>query len=80
MVTEKIKQQLLRETSDNAHVLLTFCREQYGMPVEALMALILGSGSLAVGIGMSRDDLLEGVGKAWDFAQEARKEGHRHAH
>ena len=80
MVTEKIKQQLLRETSDNAHALLTFCRDQYGMPVEALMALILGSGSLAVGIGMSREDLLEGVGKAWDFAQDARKEGNRHAH
>lgn len=80
MVTEKIKQQLLRETTDNTQVLLTFCRDQYGVPVEALMALILGSGSLAVGIGMSREDLLEGVGKAWDLAQDARKEGNRHAH
>lgn len=80
MVTEKMKQSLLRETTENTQVLLTFCRDQYGVPVEALMALILGSGSLAVGIGMSRDDLLEGVGKAWDFAQDARKEGNRHAH
>lgn len=80
MVTEEKLQQVLKQATKDTSELLTFCRDQYGMPVDALMALVLGSGSLAVAVGMSRDDLLEGVGKAWDFAQAARGEGSDHVH
>ena len=71
MTTEKLREQILTQTAQNTSLLLDFCRASYDRPVEALMALILGSGSLARHLGMSRQDLLEGVGKAWDCSSKA---------
>lgn len=70
MVTEKELQRKVQEVPKNAKVLLDFCLLEYETPIEALMALILGSGTLAVAVGMDRADLLEGIGKAWDMSDE----------
>ena len=80
MVTEKMKQQVLLETAADTHALLEFCLAKYDLPVSALMALILGSGTMAVAIGMSREDLLEGVGHAWDFAERRAPKESDHVH
>lgn len=80
MVTEKQLQQMLLETTDNTRMLMDFCMSRFGLPVDGLLALILGSGSLAAALGMSREDLLEGVGRAWDFAQARLPKEADHVH
>ena len=78
MVTEKQLQQALRQTTEDTSRLLDFCISEYGKPVDALMAMVLGAGSLAATLGMSKAALLEGVGLAYDTHVDG--EGPDHVH
>lgn len=78
MVTEKQLQQVWQQTTEDTSRLLDFCLSEYGKPVDALMAMILGAGSLAVHLGMSKAALLEGVGLAYDTHVDG--EGPDHVH
>lgn len=54
-----------REVLQNARKLLTICHDTFGYPVDALMAMVLGSATLAHGIGMPLDHLLQGITAAY---------------
>jgi len=54
-----------REALQNARKLLTICHDTFGYPVDALMAMVLGSATLAHGIGMPLDHLLQGITAAY---------------
>jgi hypothetical protein len=53
------------ETLRNAKKLMTLCSENFSHPVDALMAMVLGSATLAHGIGMTLPHLLEGIEAAY---------------
>ena len=54
------------EALKNARKLMTICHDTFGYPVDALMAMVLGSATLAHGIGMPLDHLLKGVTAAYE--------------
>jgi len=53
------------EALRNAKKLMTLCHENFEHPVDALMAMVLGSATLAHGIGMTLPHLLEGIEAAY---------------
>lgn len=53
------------EALRNARKLLTICQDEFGYPVDALMAMVLGSATLAHGIGMPLPHLLDGIRAAY---------------
>lgn len=53
------------EALQNARKLMTLCHDNFGYPVDALMAMVLGSATLAHGIGMPLPQLLEGIRAAY---------------
>lgn len=60
---EQVKQH--EEHLQNARKLMTICHDTFGYPVDALMASILVSATLAHGLGMPLQQLLEGVAAAF---------------
>ena len=55
------------EALQNARKLMTICHDNFDYPVDALMAMVLGSATLAHGIGMPLPHLLEST----DLDQES---------
>jgi hypothetical protein len=53
------------EALRNAKKLMTLCHENFEHPVDALMAMVLGSATLAHGIGMPLPHLLDGIRAAY---------------
>lgn len=57
------------EALQNARKLLTICHDSFDNPVDALMAMVLGSATLAHGIGMPLPRLLAGIEAAYSDIQ-----------
>ena len=53
------------EALQNAKKLMTICHDTFGYPVDALMASVLVTATLAHGIGMPLDHLLDGIRAAY---------------
>lgn len=53
------------EALQNAKRLMTICHDTFGYPVDALMASVLVTATLAHGIGMPLDHLLDGIRAAY---------------
>ena len=66
-----------KEALQNARKLMTICHDQFDYPVDALMAMVLGSATLAHGIGMPLPHLLEGISAAYHDIS-TRGDGHAH--
>lgn len=79
MVTEKQAQQVWRESKEHTRDLIEFCRDRFEHPIDAVMALVLGSGILAAQLGVPKETLLEGVALAFD-TQRGGKEDADHVH
>ena len=54
-----------RKTVQDARKLMTICHDTFGYPVDALMASVLVTATLAHGIGMPLDHLLDGIKAAY---------------
>ena len=54
------------EALHNAQKLLTICHQEFSHPVDALLAMVLASATLAYGIGMPLDKLLQGISAAYN--------------
>ena len=54
-----------RKTVQDARKLMTICHDTFGYPVDALMASVLVTATLAHGIGMPLDHLLDGIRAAY---------------
>ena len=65
------------EALQNARKLMTICHDNFDYPVDALMAMVLGSATLAHGIGMPLPHLLDGIRAAYEDIQT---QGDGHAH
>lgn len=65
---EKIERH--EEALRNAKKLMTLCHENFEHPVDALMAMVLGSATLAHGIGMPLEHLLDGIRAAYSDISE----------
>lgn len=68
MSTFETQEQVERhqEALRNAKKLMTLCHDNFDYPVDALMAMVLGSATLAHGIGMPLPNLLEGIEAAYN--------------
>ena len=53
------------KTVQDARKLMTICHDTFGYPVDALMASVLVTATLAHGIGMPLDHLLDGIRAAY---------------
>ena len=53
------------EALQNAKKLMTLCHDTFGYPVDALMASVLVTATLAHGIGMPLEHLLDGIRAAY---------------
>lgn len=58
-----------KEALQNARKLMTICHDNFDYPVDALMAMVLGSATLAHGIGMPLPHLLDGIRAAYEDIQ-----------
>ena len=54
-----------KKTVQDARKLMTLCHDTFGYPVDALMASVLVTATLAHGIGMPLDHLLDGIRAAY---------------
>ena len=54
-----------QKTLQDATRLMTICHDTFGYPVDALMASVLVTATLAHGIGMPLDHLLDGIRAAY---------------
>jgi hypothetical protein len=78
MSTFETQEELSRheEALQNAKKLMTLCHDNFSHPVDALMAMVLGSASLAHGIGMKLPSLLQGIEAAYnDLSTQGEKNG-----
>ena len=66
------------EALQNARKLMTICHDQFDYPVDALMAMVLGSATLAHGIGMTLPHLLDGIRAAYEDIQTGENEHGTH--
>ena len=55
-----------KKTVQDARKLMTLCHDTFGYPVDALMASVLVTATLAHGIGMPLDHLLSGISAAYN--------------
>jgi len=66
------------EALQNARKLMTICHDNFDYPVDALMAMVLGSATLAHGIGMPLQHLLDGIRAAYEDIQTGENEHGTH--
>ena len=66
------------EALQNARKLMTICHDNFDYPVDALMAMVLGSATLAHGIGMPLQHLLDGIRAAYEDIQTGESEHGTH--
>jgi hypothetical protein len=66
------------EALQNARKLMTICHDNFDYPVDALMAMVLGSATLAHGIGMPLPHLLDGIRAAYHDIQTRENEHGTH--
>jgi hypothetical protein len=67
-------QEIVDQSLANARALMNHLHDTHDYPIDSLMACVLAIATLAHGVGMPLDTLVDGVTRAYDDLKTAKKD------